>query len=291
MVASIVTACGAAEEPASRASATEGPAPSLAVSADASLAPSVSGSGAAGGLVSIGDRSLWLECSGEGDATVIFESGMGGDHRTWEQVTPPLEGAARLCTYERAGIGQSESAPAGRTAAAAVADLHALLAAAGEDPPYVMAGFSFGGAISQLYAATYPDDIAGLVLVESNHPREWDEFEPHLSDAQIAEDREFSLDNPEGMDPYASFEEMQAAGPLPDVPLVVVTAGESEGWPPGWDPAIFDALRAAQQEDLTTFTSKGRQVIAEGSTHHVPSQRPDIVVEAVHSVLAEIETE
>lgn len=291
MVASIVTACGAAEEPASRASATEGPAPSLAVSADASLAPSVSGSGAAGGLVSIGDRSLWLECSGEGDATVIFESGMGGDHRTWEQVTPPLEGAARLCTYERAGIGQSESAPAGRTAAAAVADLHALLAAAGEDPPYVMAGFSFGGAISQLYAATYPDDIAGLVLVESNHPREWDEFEPHLSDAQIAEDREFSLDNPEGMDPYASFEEMQAAGPLPDVPLVVVTAGESEGWPPGWDPAIFDALRAAQQEDLATFTSKGRQVIAEGSTHHVPSQRPDIVVEAVHSVLAEIETE
>lgn len=97
-----------------------------------------------------------------------------------------------------------------------------------------------------------------------------------------------SLDNTEGLDPYASFEEAQAAGELPEVPLVVVTAGLAEGWPPGWDPEVFDALRAEQQADLATRIPGGQQIIAEGSSHHVPSQQPQVIVEAVESVLADL---
>lgn len=240
-------------------------------------------------LIDIGDgRSLWMECDGEGSPTVILESGLGGDHRTWERVRPAIAAEVRVCTYDRAGIGESTPASGTRTAADAVADLNRLLEAAEIEPPYVLVGFSWGGAIAQLYAATHPESIAGLVLVESNHPREAEQFEAHLTPEQIQVDREMALDNPEGVDPLASFAELQAAGPLPDVPLVVVTAGQPADWPPGWDPATFDALRAEQQADLATFTPQGRQVIAEESGHHVPSEQPDIVVEAIRSVLSDV---
>ncbi len=263
--------------------------PPAAATQPASVAASASEAAADEHLVSIGDRSLWMDCEGEGSPTVILESGLGGDHRTWERVMPALAAATRVCTYDRAGIGDSDPVTETRTASDAVDDLAALLEVSAIDGPYVLVGFSFGGAIAQLYAATYPDDVAGIVLVESNHPLEAVQFAEHLTPAQVEEDRAAMLGNPEHMDAIAGLDEVQAAGPLPNVPLVVVTAGVSEGWPPGWDAETFDALRAAQQADLATFTDEGRQVIASTSGHHVPSQEPQTIVAAVEQVLGSIE--
>lgn len=290
----LLTACGGSstEAPSADApttSAAEG-SPSSSVQASPSVAPSTTTTPQAGGLVDIGDgRSLWLECTGTGSPTVLLESGLGGDHRTWERVQPRLAESSRVCTYDRAGIGESDPATTPRTAVDAVEDLELLLDAADIEPPYVLVGFSIGGAIAQLYSATHPEDIAGLVLVESNHPDEVEQFEAHLTPAQIAQDRAEVMSNPERFDPFTSLEQLQAAGAQPDVPLVVVTAGISEGWPPGWDAATFDALRAEQQADLVTITSQGSQVVADNSGHHVPSQEPGVIIEAVESVLAAID--
>lgn len=213
---------------------------------------------------------------------------MGGDHRTWELVQPQLPTTVRVCTYERAGNGESDPVSGTRTAADAVDDLQFLLETAAIEPPYVLVGFSWGGLISQLYAATYPDEIAGMVLVESNHPLEAEQFEANLTPEQIEEDRAASLDNPESMDPFESFEQAQAAERLPNVPLVVVTAGEPIEWPPDWDAETFDALRAAQQADLVTFTEQGTQIIAENSGHFVPSEQPGAVIDAIERVLESI---
>ena len=190
-----------------------------------------------------------------------------------------------MCVYDRAGIAGSDPDPGTRTAADSVADVRALLEAAGIAPPYVLVGFSYGGIVTQLHASMYPDDVVGIVLVESNHPLEAAQFAEHLTPAQVELDREMALGNPEGLDVFAGMDEAAAAGPLPDVPLVVVTAGVSEGWPPGWDAETFDALRAAQQADLVTFTIQGAQLIAEASTHHVPSQEPATIVRAIEQVL------
>ena len=201
---------------------------------------------------------------------------------------PALAASTRVCTYDRAGIGDSHTVTGTRTASDAVDDLAVLLESAAIEGPYVLVGFSFGGAIAQLYAATYPDEVAGIVLVESTHPLEAVQFAEHLTPAQIEEDRAAALGNPEQMDVFAGLDEVQAAGSLPNVPLVVVTAGISEGWPPGWDAETFDALRAAQQADLATFTEDGSQVIAATSGHHVPSQEPETIVAAVEQVLGSI---
>ncbi len=288
-LASSLVGCGApgtsdSSAVASRSSAAATPEPTRAQTATESPEPSQK----AGTAIDIGGRSIWFKCIGTGSPTVILEAGMGGDLRTWEQVQPVIGASTRTCAYDRAGVGQSESAAQPRTAQDAVDDLHDALAAAEIEAPYVMVGFSFGGLVTQLYAATYPDEMAGIVLVESSHPLEAEQFEAHLTPEQIEEDRAAVLDNPEGLDPFASFEQAQDAGPLPEVPLIVVTAGISEGWPPGWDAELFDALRAEQQVALATLVPGGRQVIAETSGHHVPGTQPEVVIEAIESVLAEL---
>ncbi len=160
------------------------------------------------------------------------------------------------------GGGQSRVWPAAIAIAALVVtacvdDLEALLGVIEAEPPYVLVGFSMGGIFTQVYAATHPDDVAGLVLVESNHPDEAHQFEAHLTAEQIEADRAAAAANPEGIDILASFDE--AAAPLPDVPLVVVTATEGGAdWPPGWDPAVFDRLRAEQQADLASPRAERR---------------------------------
>nr|MBA3339692.1 alpha/beta fold hydrolase [Geodermatophilaceae bacterium] len=236
-------------------------------------------------LVDIGDRSLFFHCEGSTGPTVLLEAGLTGDHRTWESVIPGLPADTRVCAYDRANIAPSDLASKPRTAQDAVDDLEALLDAAEEPAPYVMVGFSFGGIITQLYAAEHPDDIAALVLVESNHPDEADLFAAHLTPDQIAADHAEADANPEGIDIFGSFEQVQAAGPLPQVPLVVVTATESIEWPPGWDAALFGQLRGQLQADLATLVPGGTQVFADGSGHHVPQERPAVVIDAITSVL------
>ena len=238
------------------------------------------------GMFDVGDRKLHMTCDGSGSPTVILEAGLTGDHRTWDPVLSEIASTTRVCAYDRANIGSSEAAPTPRTVSDMVKDLHALAGSGKLKPPYVLVGFSFGGLVSQLYASTYPDDVAGLVLVESNHPDENDQFEAELTPAQIKRDRQEANANPEGVDIPASFEQVQATSGLPDLPLVVITAGQPAEWPPGWDAEVFNRLRAAQQKDLADSVRDGTQVIAEQSGHEVPMSEPEIVVKGIETVLA-----
>jgi pimeloyl-ACP methyl ester carboxylesterase len=236
-------------------------------------------------LVDIGGRSLQLRCTGTGSPTVILEAGLGGDLHSWDEVQPALAERTRVCSYDRPGTGGSEAASGTRTTGQAVEDLHALLEAADVPSPYLLVGFSFGGLITQHYASTFPDEVSGLVLVESLHPREFAVNEKHMTRRQIEEDHASALGNTEGMDPFASVDEIASAGPLPAVPLVVVSAGILEPWPPGWDAKLFNRLRDELQQDLARSVPDGRRVIAEHSRHEVPREEPEVIVEAVSSVL------
>lgn len=227
-----------------------------------------------------------MACRGSQGPTVVLEAGLTGDHRTWDEVLGTAPPEIRMCVYDRANIGSSDSAPTPRSAQEVVDDLSSLLATANEEPPYVLVGHSFGGIFVQLYAAQHPADIAGVVLIESNHPDEARQFERHLTRRQIEIDREMAAENAEGIDIYESYHEVRRAGSLPDVPLIVITATRNEGWPPGWDPKVFDRLRAHQQADLARLVPGGIQIFAKGSGHYVPAERPELVVKAILRVLS-----
>src|SRR5258708_6285550 len=123
-----------------------------------------------GRLVDVGGWRLHLNCTGEASAsqpTVILESGIGDFSVEWSLVQPGVSKFARVCSYDRAGDGWSELGPHPRTMHQIVYELHRLLDKAGVKPPLVLVGHSYGGWLVRLYAATYRQDVAGMVLVEA----------------------------------------------------------------------------------------------------------------------------
>lgn len=122
-----------------------------------------------GRLVDVGGYRLHLYCVGEGTPTVVLDAGLGGGVPDWSTVQPEVSKFARVCAYDRAGMAWSDSGVRPRTSRQIVTELHALLGNAGERPPYVLVGHSIAGLHVQLYAGQYPDEVAGLVLVDSSH--------------------------------------------------------------------------------------------------------------------------
>jgi pimeloyl-ACP methyl ester carboxylesterase len=129
-----------------------------------------------GKLVDVGGWRLHLNCTGEARAsqpTVILEAGVGDFSVEWSLVQPGVAKFARVCSYDRAGDGWSELGPHPRTLRQIVYELHTLLDKGGVKPPLVLVGHSYGGWLVRLYAATYPADIAGMVLVEAGADNPW----------------------------------------------------------------------------------------------------------------------
>ena len=123
-----------------------------------------------GRSVQAGRLRLNIDCSGRGGPTVILDSGMGVPGVVgWAMVQPEVAEFARVCSYDRAGYGWSEAGPKPRTSLRIAKDLHGLLDASGEKGPFVMVGHSFGGYNVRVFTGLYPNEVAGVVLVDAEH--------------------------------------------------------------------------------------------------------------------------
>lgn len=122
-----------------------------------------------GRLVAIGDSHLHLHCVGEGAPAVILISGLGGSSLLWEQVQTASAPLGQVCAYDRAGIGWSDASSELPTPAAVATELRALLTRADIPGPYVLIGASVGGKYARMYAEQFPQEVAGLVLVDARH--------------------------------------------------------------------------------------------------------------------------
>jgi pimeloyl-ACP methyl ester carboxylesterase len=123
-----------------------------------------------GQLYDVGGYRLHLDCTGSGSPTVVLQSGLGGMSASWARIAPAVAGTTRVCAYDRAGQGWSEDAPHEQDGIAAATDLHTLLDRAGENGPYVLVGHSIGGDHTMVYAARYPEQVAGMVLLDATDP-------------------------------------------------------------------------------------------------------------------------
>jgi len=261
-----------------------------------------------------GGRHLYLECRGEGGPTVILEAGYRSHPSVWtedflrpeEPRTMVLDGVAaftRVCLYERPGAPfdadhprRSDPVPQPRTVDEVVADLHALLVGAGVPGPYVLVGHSLGGLVARLYAATYPEEVGGMVLIDAFSEHLLGALTPEqatallqLSEAQgLADDPDL-----ETLDLRAAAERMRVAPPVPPMPLSVLSAGRLPSTDLG--PDVLQALRSGfadaldeaarvNQAALAELVPGARHVVAAGSGHNIHLEQPDLVIAAVRQV-------
>ena len=122
---------------------------------------------APGQLVDVGGYKMHINCTGQGSPTVILEAGAMEFSVNWAKVQPEVARFTRVCSYDRAGYGWSESSPHPRTANAQVEELHKLLVNANVHGPYVLVGHSLGGLLVRVYAHNYPAEVVGMVLVDT----------------------------------------------------------------------------------------------------------------------------
>ncbi|HSL30909.1 MAG TPA: alpha/beta hydrolase [Anaerolineales bacterium] len=133
-----------------------------------------------GQMVDIGGYRLHMCVEGSGSPTVILESGAGGFSLVWELVQPAIARVTRVVVYDRAGLGWSDPSPRPRRADIMAEELHTMLVTAEIPGPYVLVGHSLGGPVARHFAAKYPDEVAGLVMVDSAHEQQAKRFPERL---------------------------------------------------------------------------------------------------------------
>ncbi|MDA2932882.1 alpha/beta hydrolase [Acidobacteria bacterium AH-259-D05] len=126
-----------------------------------------------GSLIKINHHRLHVHRQGEGTPTVVFDSALGGSSLSWDLVQSDVAQFTATLSYDRAGFGWSEPGPLPRSVEQIVKELHELLKRAGVPGPYVLVGHSYGGFTVRLYADLYPEEVAGMVLVDAAEPEEW----------------------------------------------------------------------------------------------------------------------
>ncbi len=123
-----------------------------------------------GEMYTVDGHKMHMYCTGSGSPTIVLDAGLGDDAVIWAGVQPSLAKTTRVCAYDRAGFGWSETGPAPRDADHLAAELHGLLRQARIDLPIVLMGHSIAGIYMRAYAAHYPEDLAGMVFVDGSTP-------------------------------------------------------------------------------------------------------------------------
>jgi pimeloyl-ACP methyl ester carboxylesterase len=272
-----------------------------------------------GKLVDIGGYRLHLNCMGSGGPTVVLEHGHQGSYFDWSLVQPEIARFTRVCYYDRAGYGWSDPSPRPRIPSVMSGELHSLLQATGEKPPYVLVSHSYGSVNAEMFAHKYPNEVAGLVLVEGVHTYSSPEF--RLTDRLQLRAMQFLI--PFGLPRwrkwcggtgpqelrgerqaitcrvslYEAFYRERAAFPeslaelrgitdLGSVPLMVIArdpklAGEHSHDDHSHDDPGWEQI---QQQKLE-LSKNSELIVATGSGHDVPQVRPDLIIAAAKKLL------
>ena len=136
--------------------------------------------GVPGKLYNVDGYSMHLYCTGQGSPAIVLDSGLGDDFTSWYNVQPGLSKVTRVCSYDRAGFGWSQSRPEVQDANAISSQLHQLISVAGVQRPFILVGHSIAGLYLRSYAAHYPVDLAGLILLDGATPLQDDRVPSEL---------------------------------------------------------------------------------------------------------------
>ncbi len=293
----LVRSCGEDPRDAGLTELADTPAPLTEITGSSSSAAP----GPSGRLVDVGGHRLFIRTWGEGSPAVVIEPGIGDAGRIWQDVIDALSGETLVALYDRAGYGHSDAGPLPRSADRVVAELTRLLPTAPVEPPYVVVGHSLGAMHALLYASEHPNLVAGVVLLDPP-PIGFIKGERFPELAQMGEQMTASFrrdaetareagDEREAvrLEAIASEHEqmfesgwswMASVRTLGDTPLVVVASGVPNPQF-GASAAEFQRYWRSESEALAGLSTRGRFVFVEDSTHDLPGEATDEVVDAV----------
>jgi pimeloyl-ACP methyl ester carboxylesterase len=239
------------------------------------------------GLFDVGNGiNLYLECEGTGTPTIVYMHGSidrpgFSATRSSSAIRSSLGGQYRFCSYERRNVGRSDEVDGYFTGMTAVEDLHALMAAAEIEPPYVLLGASFGGLLAHLYSASYPDDVVGIVSLDGSFPGDIT-LDPLLPE-DMRYDPDEDRDTLEKLSHYAALHEALELSP-PDVPFHYLLAMPTD-WPTLGVPAYDDKILDVLAEYVASYP-QGTMTEVE-SPHYMEPAVPDIIAEHLNQVIEE----
>lgn len=282
-----------------------------------------------GKFYNVDGYKMHIYCAGQGSPTLILDTGLGGDSTAWGAVQPTLSKTTRVCSYDRAGYGGSSARPGTRDADHITGELHDLLTQAGITGPIILMGHSIAGLYIRVYAARYPQEVAGLVLVDSSIPlqdknpvfkaviareegtdtaverfleqatfilgvprlmglssfvpADWDPrvgkmmVEDHFSwdaaaeaEARAAELKSFD---------QSSLEALRAKN-FGNLPILIFSEDPNTPEFPGIPASLVKRLAVVwnqMQPQLKDLSTRSRRIIAKGSGHPIPIERPDLL--------------
>jgi pimeloyl-ACP methyl ester carboxylesterase len=256
------------------------------------------------GQVDVANAHLYLVCFGEGTPTVVLDAGAGMTPDTWKDVISGVYEHARTCAFNRAGYGWSSGPVEPRSAQTQAEMLHTLLAAAQIEGPYIIVGHSLAALSDIVFADMYPEDTAGLVLVDGVHPdqceRRRDALPPESPDdsEDLQAFRGFFVDcdtfwsriTGEGGDYWldSSGDQAREVTSLGALPLVVLANGDTSGDRGDISPdlvAQLDQVKIEMQSEYADLSTNGSLVVVQDTSHLIHIDQPQIVIDAILRVL------
>lgn len=221
--------------------------------------------------------------SGEGETTVILDSGLGGTSEDWAKVQPEVGNFSKVFSYSRAGLGKSEKASIPRTCQDIIEDLRSFLSSAKLKPPYILVAHSWSGINARWFASQYPDEIAGMVLIDAVHEDKYEQFEKVLSEEKANRMWAFVKDsskNDENIDRIASFEQVRSKQNSFDFPLIVLTraAGSDE----------LSKIETDLQAEFLKLSAKSKQYLSKHNDHFIQNSEPELVIDTIRQVVESV---
>jgi pimeloyl-ACP methyl ester carboxylesterase len=268
-------------------------------------------------LVDVGAHRLSARTAGmqhrsSGRPAVVFANGLGATLESWQLVAPRVASLATAVLYDRAGLGGSGPARAPHTVRHVAEELRALLRALGVPPPYLLVGHSAGGLFVHAFAGMFPTEVAGIVHVDpTDFTMTRADMRRALAEAGGAPDALERLDRwndrlAAGLPPAVraelrefirlertDYSDVSGLGPVPDVPVFIVAAGQPGRLPDGLElPVDHDALhRALLRRRLQHYgewarrAPQGALLFTMSSGHGIPLEEPQLVVSAIERAL------
>jgi len=231
----------------------------------------------------IDGRHLYGFLSGEGEPIAILDAGLGDHSQVWQNIQPEVARFTKVLIYDRAGMGQSNKAPIPRTCKDMVEDLRQLLHAADLRPPFILIAHSWSGINARWYANQYPNDLAGMVLIDPVHEDKYARFEKILSEERAARMWASVNDpykNDENIDRIACIRQVHDNQHVFDFPLIILTRAT--------DTDEMNIIETSLQAEFLKLSTHSKQYFSKSDDHYIQNSDPGLVIDSIRQIVESI---